>query len=549
MSEKKVFGKIINSLEKVLPTAEPMFEETRGSMFLNEEYHLQLAFCAMWDYLACFPLTIKAEGELAPYIRFYKQQLVPFTTAWKPADDYYIGGKPCLIPDPLWDFDSMKLSLPDEQWRAVWVTIRLPETIKSGIYETKFSLVHENGEVFKTLTHHIEVIDAKLPENSLRLTNWLYCDCIAERHDVKPFSAKFYKILGSYLKVYAESGYNMLLTPLFTPPLDTEIGCERMTTQLVGVEMADGKYRFDFSELKKFIEFSFGHGIKYIEFSHLFTQWGGKFCPKIVATVNGKKRKIFGWDVQSDDIRYLEFLRAFLPALTAFIDEMGIRERCYFHLTDEPQDKDVETYKKCADLVKEYIGDMPIMDALSHYQFYEMGLVDIPVVYTPSYGEFEPHSLQDLMVYNCCIPADEYYSNRFLYSPSQRMRVLGFQLYESGVQGYLHWGYNFYNAWRSYEHNLDPYSITDSGGRFPSGDAFLVYPTKTGACPSIRSMVGLESFQDYRAMMLLERFIGRDGVLKLLHEWGLNGYKEYPRDARAHIEFRETINQMIKKYL
>lgn len=31
---------------------------------------------------------------------------------------------------------------------------------------------------------------------------------------------------------------NMLYTPLFTPPLDTAVGGERMTVQLVGMEKA-----------------------------------------------------------------------------------------------------------------------------------------------------------------------------------------------------------------------------------------------------------------------------------------------------------------------
>ena len=536
-------------MEKVLPSVEPTLEEANGSMFLNEEYHLQLAFYTNADCLGYFPLTVKAEGALAPYIRFYKQQLVPFTTAWKPADDYYIAEKPCLIPDPLLDFGALKFCLQSGQWRAVWVSIRLPEGFAAGRYETKFSLCNSAGAELETLSYSMEVIGARLPENPLRLTNWLYCDCIAERHNVKPFSKAFYKVFDSYLKTYVASGYNMLLTPLFTPPLDTEIGKERLTTQLVGVSMVNGEYVFDFSALKKFISFALERGVKYIEFSHLFTQWGGKACPKIIAKVNGKNKRVFGWDVPSDDSRYVDFLKAFLPALTAVIDEMDIRKICYFHLTDEPRAEHLETYKKCAELVKDYIGDMPIMDALSHYEFFEKGLLDVPVVYTPKYEEFAPHNLKDMMVYNCCIPATEYYSNRFIHSPSQRTRVLGFQLYESGVQGYLHWGFNFYNAWRSYERGLDPYSNTDSDGPFPSGDAFLVYPTKTGACPSIRSMVAFDGFQDYRAMLLLESFVGREEALKMLQAWGLTGYKTYNRDAVSHANFRKKINETIKNCL
>ena len=49
------------------------------------------------------------------------------------------------------------------------------------------------------------------------------------------------------------------------------------------------------------------------------------------------------------------------------------------------------------------------------------------------------------------------------------------QLYKYKIIGILHWGYNFYNSQFSLE-KINPYQVTDAGGAFPSGDAFLVYP-------------------------------------------------------------------------
>ena len=546
--EKRVYGKIISSLEKVLPTKEPTTDVKSGSMFLNEEYHLQLAYYCDSEDMGLFPLSLKVDGELSACVHLYKQHLNPSTVVGRPCDDYYVSSEPCLIPDALLDFDAMSYCLPAKQWRAVWVSIKLPQTFQARIYETSFSLCKSDGEAVVKLPFTLEVIKANLPKNPLRLSNWMHYDCIEHEHRVKAFSKAYYKVFESYLRVYTESGFNMLLTPLFTPPLDTEIDHERTTAQLVGVMVEENGYSFDFSKLKYFLDFVLARGIEYIEFSHLFTQWGGKACPKIMAKVNGRTKRIFGWETPSDDERYVQFLRAFLKELVAFIDKEGLRSRCYFHLTDEPHEEHLPTYKKCCEVVREYIGDMPVMDALSHYDFYKQGLLDIPVVYTPSYVEFQPHGLKDIMVYNCCIPATEYYSNRFIYSPSQRMRVLGFQLYETGVQGYLHWGYNFYNSWRSIT-LIDPWATTDSAGLFPSGDGFMVYPIKGGACPSIRCMVSKESVQDYLAMLLLERFIGREKAVGFLRQWGLKGYNTYEKDPKAHLQFREKINQEIKKYL
>lgn len=71
------------------------------------------------------------------------------------------------------------------------------------------------------------------------------------------------------------------------------MGKERPTAQLVGVTLKNGGYSFDFSLMERYIRIMLKCGIKYFEHSHLFTQWGAKASPKIIAdTESGKKRDI-----------------------------------------------------------------------------------------------------------------------------------------------------------------------------------------------------------------------------------------------------------------
>ena len=85
----------------------------------------------------------------------------------------------------------------------------------------------------------------------------------------------------------------MLLTPVFTPPLDTAVGGERPTVQLVKVIKENNKYSFDFENFRRYINLCLNCGIEAFEISHFFTQWGAKHVPKTVATVNGKEKQIF----------------------------------------------------------------------------------------------------------------------------------------------------------------------------------------------------------------------------------------------------------------
>lgn len=538
-------GKTLSAMEKILPAKEPTLEEKEGVMLKNEQYHFQLAFYGESGDRCVPGLRLRARGGLAEYMTIGKENLVASSVTSATADDYYVAKEPCLLYDPILPLGMTGLTLSEKQWRGVWVSVRLGDDVKAGVYETEFELSDEKGEVWKTLSYTIEVLDAELPETDLRLTNWMHYDGIARQHRVELFTPEFYEVFEGYLKLYVESGFNMLLTPVFTPPLDTYKGGERTTAQLVDVKVVNGGFEFGFDKLKEFLDFVLARGIRYIEFSHLFTQWGGEACPKIMADVNGKLERIFGWDTPSNDERYLNFLKSFFGELCAFLDEENLRDKCYFHLTDEPGKNHIGFYEHCRNAVKRYIGDMPIMDAMCDYDFYEKGLVDLPVVSINSSGAFEEKGVKDIFVYNCCGPADGYYTNRFINMPSQRTRVLGVQIYQSGVKGYLHWGYNFYNSWLSYE-AIDPYADTTAGGVFPSGDGFIVYPYENGATPSVRLWTVQAGFQDYRALKLLEKQIGREKTLELLSEWGLKGYQDYPREPEAIDTLRKKINLAIK---
>ena len=84
----------------------------------------------------------------------------------------------------------------------------------------------------------------------------------------------------------------MLLTPLFTPPLDTAVGGERTTVQLVRVTRSAQGYGFDFSRLAQWVALAQEEGIEHFEIAPLFTQWGAAHAPKIVVEEQGEARPL-----------------------------------------------------------------------------------------------------------------------------------------------------------------------------------------------------------------------------------------------------------------
>ena len=87
-----------------------------------------------------------------------------------------------------------------------------------------------------------------------------------------------------------------------------------------------------------------------------------------------------------------------------------------------------------------------IIDALSNYEFYEKNIVDLPVVCTDSAAPYIENKAENWWAYYCFGQNFNGLSNRYMAMPLQRTRIIGMQLYVTGVNGFLQWGYNFYNG-------------------------------------------------------------------------------------------------------
>ena len=493
---------------------------------------------------------IRVEGELKDCVRIRKVTGVPVTfPAYSSYDDNYLSTEPGLYPDLLEDFEGGLLFIP-YQWRSLWVDVELPEEKNGGDYPLTFLFLNKQGETVAAREINVRVTAAALPEQRLIHTEWFYADCLADYYHVPIFSEEHWAIMENFVGLAAKRGVNMILTPLFTPPLDTLIGSERPTVQLVGVARIKNGWSFDFSLLKRWVEMCRRCGIVYFEMSHLFTQWGAKFCPKIEVTVNGKKEKLFGWHTSATGSDYPEFLASFLPALTKKLEELGIAGQTCFHVSDEPHTNNLDTYLAAKKLVEPYLKGYKIIDALSHVEFYKQGVCEHPVPTNDSVHDFIDCNVPDLWVYYCCAQKIDV-ANRFMAMPSYRNRVLGLQLYKYHLAGFLHWGYNYYYSQYSIK-KIDPYRETGAGDAFPAGDSFLVYPGGGGKPEeSIRLMVMEEALNDLRACELLESLRGREAVMEMIEKHCDEPltFCSYPRSSSWLLEVRREINGAVEACL
>ena len=436
------------------------------------------------------------------------------------------------------------------QLKSLYVQINVPADYSAG--DCPIKVRFSNGDEAYEVNYTLHVIDAVLPKQETIVTEWFHTDCIANYYELETFSEKHWEYIGKFMRTAVKNGINAILTPVFTPPLDTAVGGERRTTQLVDVaEVADengnSQWVFGFDRLERWVSIALSEGVEYLEISHLYTQWGAGHAPKIMGRDrSGEYRRLFGWETDSLSDEYRTFLRAFLTALIAKLKELGVDKQCLFHISDEPGFDHLETYKSAREQIADLLEGYVVMDAMSNFDLYSTGAVANPI---PSNNHIEPFleaKVPNLWTYYCC---GQWYdvSNRFLAMPMARTRVIGMQMWKYSIVGFLQWGYNFYNSCHS-ARTINPYLTTEGDYWVPAGDCFAVYPGENGEALETLHMKGFTmALSDIRAMKLAESLVGRDAVLAVLEEKGEITFSKYPCEAEWLMGVREKINTIIEE--
>lgn len=531
----------VSSLQRVFLDGRcDLTEHNCDSVLKGERYSYQIIYKSSERFFA----EIVIDSPLSQFITVRSVGNVPSELPVYESDcEFCERNEPGLFPDVLFPIENNRVLIKRQNYYALWITVDLPKNTDAGDYEIKIKL-KKDGEIISENIFGLHVINAVLPEQKLIYTQWFHSDSIANYYKVPVFCEEFWTLVESFIKAAVHTGVNMLLTPVFTPPLDTEIGGERLTVQLVDVKLKNGKYSFGFDRFIRWVRLAQKCGIKYFEISHLFSQWGAKYTPKIMAEVNGSQKRIFGWETSADSIEYAEFLSAFIPQLIKVIRSLGIENSTFFHISDEPNEDQIESYSRAKSTVAPLLEDFPIIDALSDYSFYESGIINNPIPCTNDIESFIEKGFPHPWTYYCCGQGGKL-SNRFFGMPLSTTRIIGFQLFKYGIEGFLQWGFNFYNSQYSLR-SIDPFAVTDADSAFPSGDSFTVYPGKNGAIESVRSEVFYQALQDMRALTLLCDRIGKKRTIAAVEaDFGIITFFDYPRGTEKMLNLRKSVNNYL----
>jgi hypothetical protein len=371
--------------------------------------------------------------------------------------DERVAQAPASIPDPFWESPTLPVTAAQPQ--PLWIEIQVPAGAATGDYAGHLRVAADDTTFELPLTLH--VWDFDIPqERHLSVVNW-------------------WQFPGPGFESHGPDDWDLLrrFAEFLVEHRQTDLAAPISRIRESG-DAATG-YTHDTSGLERFAEVAFAAGIRQIHLHSVGRRTADILDPNCrVEPDEPNLRRLAAWDKV---IQRRGWQRRFV---TSIVDEPFIYyEDSYQAIVDRVHA--LAPSVRCLEAVEaEYLGKLDVyVPKLSHLSLW--------------YPRFDQARREgaELWFYVCCHPLGRY-PNRFLDQSLLKARVLFWIHYLYNLDGYLHWGLNYYAG--------DPYTQEGISKDLPLGDRAIVYPGKDRLLGSLRFSAQRDGLQDFEYLRVLE---------------------------------------------
>lgn len=483
------------SLTRVFPQAKP--GSTKLQLLAPRNGTISFQACVRNEraYTLSLDGVIQGTDDLSGQVRLVGLVPMPHHTNGTEAGELDgVGQLPGLVPDPL--YPETKTLIGPYESRSYWITLNIPADAKPGKRELKFRFYLGDYRQEFELPLSVDVSEFVIkPRENFPVTHWWRGEATWDYYKTGMFEdERWWQLTRDQMQNMFSHGSNVVYVPMFFNRRET---FKRPCQLLIINEPEAGKYEFDWTNVRRFLSMCKEIGFKEFEWPHMWIYWGVENPMRLYKKVGDQYVMLWPPDTGAFSETYINFLTQFLPAFHAFLQEEGVLNGSYFHLSDEPgAGQHVENYKKARQILKDLAPWMKVMDALSDIEYGKQGLTDMPIPMVNAAQAYIDAKIPH-WVYYCCSPSGKWL-NRFMDTPLPKIRMSGWLFYKLRARGFLHWGFNYWHVLEQ-ERLVDPFTDSSAGlwPGIPYGDAFMIYPGKDGPIDSLRWEVFAESLQDY----------------------------------------------------
>lgn len=441
-------------------------------------------------------------------------------------------------PDPLSNDNTTAVDA--EATQGVWITLHAPADLPPC--ERCGSIIIQISEGKIAVPIFTKVYSVMLPDSrnaALSVEYWVNTvgywwryprdeqrDFIRDAYGHEKYTEAWWQVVGAIACNMRDNRNNVLLVRTQDLLLDGGTALR-----------PDGQYAFRWDRFDEYVRFFIERGaVKRLAGFHIIRQTEGGYVYLIGNDGHGNPSMT---DALIGSAEAQNWLEQFLPALRRHLEDRGWLKLWMQHVEDEPAE--AGSWIKGRKAIGQYMPGVPCFDALDNQEPCAalQGQMDLWVPRTDIYEEnraFYDYRLtlgEQRWTYTCCMPNTPNYLNKFIDLPYWHNRLLFWGCFLRGFTGFLHWGYNYWDA-------NDEWFGLRPDAHF-KGDGYIVYPDPkhNSVKNSARLINTRDSAEDYELLRIVAE---KDPELAFsLAGRVLNSFRDFTWDIGKILQTREEL--------